>query len=417
MVVRMVIWRFGWRDCLGLLVLAFTIAWSIESLAQESVGPGGLLDVLRIDGTTVKVSEKDVLLDGLRLSDGSQISWEEVHELKTSNRVLGDDPTATVVRLRGNGVLQARSVLASGGVVTITTDLAEIQYPLLDIHSIRLAKAEGQAEWQALVNERSAEEDRLLVSTSRGPRVVAGLLESMDSEAVRIVFEGEERRVTWDKVLGIVPAAIDRNKEPKFMLPLIDRSVLIADSVQFANGLWQIGWKGQNTILAPEMLLSLRVRSDRVLYLSELNPVVDEVQTIIAPPAIQRRDANVFGQPLTLRLPASSGSNDTAANVQTFAKGWGTRSRGQLVFEIPPGFQRLRGWVGIDLTANGQGVCQATVLVDGIQVFSQELHGREPAVALDVSVASGRRLELLVEPGPQLDLSDWVNWADVRLLK
>lgn len=239
----------------------------------------------------------------------------------------------------------------------------------------------------------------------------------MDSEVVRIVFEGEERRVAWDKVLGIVPAAIDRNNEPKFTLSLVDRSVLIADSVQIANGLWQIGWKGQDTIFAPEMLVSLRVRSDRVLFLSDLNPVVDEVQTMIAPPAIQRRDANIFGQPITLRVPASGGSNDSATNFQTFAKGWGTRSRGQLVFEIPPGFQRLRGWVGIDLIANGQGVCQATVLVDGIQVFSQEIHGREAAVALDVSVASGRRLELLVEPGPQLDLSDWVNWADVRLLK
>lgn len=177
MVVRIMNWRIGWRECLGLLVLAFAASWSIKSLAQESAGPSGLLEVLRIDGTTVQIAEAGVLPDGLRLPDGSQISWEEVNELKTSNRLLGDDPTATVVRLRGSGILQVRSLSAREGVVTMTTDLAEIKYPLLDIQSIRLAKTEGQTEWQSLVSERSTEEDRLLVSTSRGPRVVAGLLE------------------------------------------------------------------------------------------------------------------------------------------------------------------------------------------------------------------------------------------------
>jgi hypothetical protein len=246
---------------------------------------------------------------------------------------------------------------------------------------------------------------------------VAGLLEGMDSEAVRIVFEDEERRVTWDKILGIVPAALEESANPKFTVQLVDRSVLIADSIRVENGMWQLAWKGEELSIPADMLVSLRVRSDRVLYLSDLDPVVDEVQTIIAPAAEQRRNANVFGQPLALRLPAPARKDNSVAELQTFLRGWGTRSRGRLVFELPSGFERLRGWVGIDPSANGQGVCQAVVLVDGIQLFSHELSGRQPGVALDIPVTGGRRLELLVEPGPQLDLSDWVNWADIRLQK
>ena len=385
--------------------------------AQDERQTEPSLTVVRIDGTSVRLSPSDVQADALRLADGTPFSWDEVLEITTANRLLGDDPTATVVRLRGGGVLQARGLSASDGVVTLTTDLADIKYPLLDIQSIRFAKSEGQAEWETLLNERSLEEDRLLVSTSRGPRVVAGLLEGMDAEGVRIVFEGAERRVTWDKILGIIPATLEKGSEPKFTVQLVDRSILIADSIRFADGAWQFGWGSQLCTLAPEFVVSMRVRSDRVLYLSDLNPVVDEVQTMVAPPAVQRRDANVFGQTMTLRLPAAVGAKLATGGVQSFLKGWGTRSRGRLVFDLPPGFERLQGWVGLDTTTNSQGICQATVLLDGIQVFSQELDGRQSAVVLDVSVAGGRRLELLVEPGPQLDLSDWVNWADVRLLK
>jgi hypothetical protein len=410
----------NWRNMVKAFTVFVLLIWfapSAVSGAQETSSPDGMLEVSRINGTKFRIPPTGVSAAGVQPTDGPEISWEEINELTTKNALLGDDPTATVVRLRGNGVLQVRSLTAADGLVSMSTDLAEIRYPLLDIHSIRFAKSEGEAEWQALLQESSTEADRILVTTSRGPRVIAGLLEGMDADAVRIVFEGEERRITWDKVLGVVPAALDKSLEPKFLVQLVDRSVLISDSIQVEDGQWQIGWKDQRSSLAPEMIVSVRVRSNRVFYLSDLNPIVDEVQTMIAPPAVQQRDKNIFSQPLALRMPDSAGSSQSGGITQTFTKGWGTRSRGRLVFELPPGFERLQGWVGIDPSANGQGICQATLLVDGIQVFSQEIQGRQPAVAFDVPIADGRQLELLVEPGPQLDLSDWVNWAEIRLLK
>jgi hypothetical protein len=57
------------------------------------------------------------------------------------------------------------------------------------------------------------------------------------------------------------------------------------------------------------------------------------------------------------------------------------------------------------------------VLIDGIQVGSWSLEGSGTAQEISLPVNGGRRLELLVEPGPQLDLSDWVNWADLQLIK
>lgn len=415
------LWRLSW------VLIASVGFFSAELYAQEAESQEPVLNVSRLDGQTDKVPLSAFGDAGFKAGDGTIVSWDEIDELKTAQRLLGDDASAIVVQLRGGGNLQVRSLTASDGLVTMTTDLAELKYPLLDIRSVRFPKAEGETEWQALLAERSAEADRLLVTTSRGPRTVSGLLEGMNEEGVKIVFEDQERSVTWDKILGIIPAELEKSDEPKFTLQMVDRSVLIADSVSADKGLWNIGWKGEKVSLPNEMLVSLRVRSNRIHYLSDLNPVVDEVRTIIAPPASQRRNANIFGQPLSLRIPTVDGGNELdnsqpnatgqGFTVRTFTRGWGTRSRGRLVFELPEGFERLRGWVGIDSSSNGQGLCQAVVLLDGIQVFSQELSGRQPAFELNVPVAGGKRLELLVEPGAQLDLSDWVNWADARLQK
>lgn len=416
-----VLWHLSW---IWIALVGFNSA-KLQAQASDTQEP--ILNVARLDGQTDKVPLSAFRETGFHASDGTAVSWDEIDEVNTTQQLLGDDTSAIVVQLRGGGNLQARSLTASDGLVTMTTDLAELKYPLLDIKSVRFPKPEGNAEWLALLAERSTEADRLLVTTSRGLRTVSGLLEGMNEEGVKIVFEDEERSVTWDKILGIIPAELEKSDEPKFMLHMVDRSVLIADSVSVDNRLWSIGWKGEKFSLANEVLVSLRVRSNRVLHLSDLNPVVDEVRTIIAPPANQRRNANIFGQPLSLRLPTADTGNEmdtsqpnTAGQgsaLRTFTRGWGTRSRGRLVFELPEGFERLRGWVGIDAESKGQGLCQAVVLLDGIQVFSQELSGQQQAIELNVPIAGGRRLELLVEPGAQLDLSDWVNWADVRLQK
>jgi len=373
--------------------------------------------VTKIDGAQVTIPADRLGADGLRLADGAVLSWDEVREIQTGNRLLGDDPDAITVRLRDQGVTYARQVTLSDGVVALATDLSDIRYPLGDVRSIRYPAPEGEAEWAALLREPSGEVDRLLVTTSRGPRVVAGLLEAIDADGVQLYFEDASRRVAQDKILGIVPAALAETAAPKFLVRVVDRSVLIADSLAVADGNWQIGWRGQVQPFPHETIVSVRVRSDRVLYVSDLTPVLDEVQTIVAPSAKNRVDTNVAGLPMALRLPPSPNANSGDRDVRTFSKGWGTRSRSRLAFDLPPDFNRLNGWVGIDTSTQGRGNCQAIVLLDDIQIFSQTITGDAAAVPLDVAVQGGRRLELRVETGEELDLADWVNWADLRLLK
>lgn len=409
--------------CLLIGVLAAT---NSRLLAQENASASApdrspqsetRVVVTNIDGSQITVPADKLAADGVELANGAVLSWDEVRELQTGNRLLGDDPGAITVRFRDQGVLYARQVTMSDGVVALATDLTDIQYPLVDVRSIRFPATDGETEWVTLLREPSGEVDRLLVTTSRGPRVVAGLLESIDADGVQLYFEDASRRVARDKILGIVPAALTETASPKFLVQVVDRSVLIADSLAVADGNWQIGWQGQIQPFPHETIVSVRVRSDRVLYVSDLTPVLDEVQTVVAPSAKNRVDTNVAGLPMALRLPASPNATPANRDVRTFSKGWGTRSRSRLVFDLPPDFNRLTGWVGIDTSTQGRGNCQAIVFLDDIQVFSQTILGNATAVPLDVAVLGGRRLELRVETGEELDLADWVNWADLRLLK
>jgi len=390
-----------------------------------------LVQVVAIDGTVHRLTLDSLdETDGLISSQGFTLPLDGIREIRTGHARLGDDPTTITVHLGGQGELHVRSLSLSDGQLRMATDLAEFQYPLVDVRGIRFPGVEGQAEWQSLIDEPSREADRLLVSTSRGPRVVAGLLEDITDGEVRIFFEDQSRQVARDRILAIVPALLGQRMEAKYMIATIDGSRLIADAISFRQEQWSLHWKDQQVQLPAQHVVQVTIRSDRVLYLSDLDPVIDQLQTILAPDRVNRRNVSVIGTPLRLRVPTgrageqANGSETTAADltsarhkVQEFSTGWGTQARSRLVFEIPAGYTQLSGWVGIDAATGGQGLCQVSVLLDGIQVFSAEVSGPGSALPLNVPLGSARRLELLVEPGPMLDLSAWLNWADVRLLK
>ncbi len=398
------------------------------SYSQETDAAGLMVRVTGIDGTTQRQELESISSDAVvRFGDGQTIHLDQLRQLRSDVRLLGDDKTTTTVYLSGKGVLHARSVVVKDGVLSVETDLADLQYPLLAVRGIRPPTKQGETEWSALLREPSREEDRLLVTTSLGPRVVAGLLEEFDAEGVRILFEDAQRRVAIDKILGIVPAMLVDDGLPKYEVQVIDRSVLIADSVEFNAGKWTLAWKEQSFSFPADLVASIRIRSDRMFFVSDLDPVIDEVQTLLAPVRANRRNLSVIGTPISLRLPAeqtersekreSGRDRSDVGEIREFALGWGVRARSRGVFENTSGYTHLNGWVGIDTATAGHGSCLASIFLDGIQVASHEVRGDQNAIPIRIPLNGARRLELLVEPGLQLDLADWVNWADLRVIK
>jgi len=372
------------------------------------------VSAIQLDGTKEQFTIQSIAEKGaITKNDNSTISLDEFRELRTQSSLLGDDPTTTIVNLRKGGVLNVREITMTDGRLRFATDLADILYPITDVASIIYQRVTAEAELKTMLEQPSSETDRLLVSTSKGPRTVSGLVEAISKTEVTIYYEDQSRNVSLDRVIAIVPAKLESSQPVKYLVTTIDRSRMIADSLTADQGKWTIGWGKQKTTLPMEQVYWVEIKSDRVLYVSDLEAELDQLETILAPKQVNQRDKSVVGTSLKLRITATT---DEVA-IREFSKGLGTHARSRMIFNLPPEFTKLSGYVGIDEATDGHGDCRCSILLDGIQVFSADLKGGQPAVAFNLELQSAAKLELLVEPGPLLDLSDWVDWADIRLLK
>lgn len=382
--------------------------------AGSPMALGQLVDAIRLDGTNQRFTIQSIDEQGqVTFDDGSKTPLDDFRELRTKSSLLGDDPTTTIVNLRSGGVLNAREITMDDGRLKFATDLADISYPITDVTAIIFQRGTAEPELQTMLDQPTGETDRLLVTTSKGPRTVAGLLETVSKTEITINYEDQSRKVNLDKIIAMVLANLDSQQQTKYLITTIDRSRMIADGLVADDGKWTIGWGKQKTTLPMEQIVRIEVKSDRVLYVSDLEAELDQLETILAPKQVNQRDKNVVGS--TLRLPIASPTNEVA--VRSFEKGLGTHSRSRLIYNLPTEYTKLNGYVGIDEATGGNGDCRCSILLDGIQVFSADVKGGQPAFPFSLDLQSATRLELLVEPGPMLDLSDWVNWADIRLLK
>jgi hypothetical protein len=148
----------------------------------------------------------------------------------------------------------------------------------------------------------------------------------------------------------------------------------------------------------------VEVRSDRLVYLSDLTPIEVEEEPVVAFPRAWKRDKSVGGRPLRL-------------NARTFTKGIGVQPRSRLVFRTGGEFQRMTATIGLDAETAGRGDCLFIVLGDGKELFRKRVKGTDPPSDLRVDIQGVRQVTLLVEPGEDLDLGDHADWCDACFIR
>lgn len=402
-------------DCLRFLAISKT-CWACFLLGLIGVPSPIILaqdwQLTRLDGSSITAQVQSIDQGTVSLSSGSAEALDTFRILQTDHKLLGSDPTTTRITLRDAGQVFAREISIDKAVLKMETDVAQLEYDLFDVQCVYFKERQAEKELAELLAEPSTESDRLLVTTSQGPRTVSGLIEGLSEDSIQIDYQGTVRNIGLDKVVALLPAQLDSGREAIALVTCIDRSKLLAESLKFGDNNWEVEWGGRTTRLPADSVAQVQIRSDREINVSDLTPVRNEVQTQLSPVRSTAFDTNVLGQPLAVTLVL-----DDQPQIRRFAKGIGTQSRSRLTFDLPAGCQQLSGWVGIDPAAAPHGDCVCSILVDGIQVFSQRIRGQDPAVKIDIKLEDARKLDLLVEPGEMLDLSDWVNWADLRLLK
>jgi len=384
---------------LGLLVATANLATAEDRIV--------LLDGSQMTGKITAIdAQGEISGDGFDKS----VPLQGIRYVQRTADGVSEHPATTVeIHLVGGG-----HVRASG--VTIREEKCIVQWPFgpeglslpIDaVRAIRLRPGEADDWFEKALAAPGEEFDQLLVKVDDKWQPIHGLVERLDSERVVFQFKEGERSIPRSKLLGIVVAFAGRPPDLSGQCRVL---------LQGGSSMWgqvrsleadklTLQVVGNASVSLPWAAVTrLDVRSDRLAFLSDLEPVQVIQKPIVTLLRPWQRDKSVAGGKLTLK-------------GRTFEKGLGTHSRCLLSFEPDEPYGLLAAVIGIDDATDGRGDCDFVVLGDAKEIFRQRVRGKDNPREIKVDIRGVKRLTLAVEPGEDLDLADHADWCDARIIR
>ena len=403
-----------WRPNV-LLLLSVSLLLSspgVGNLFGQSVEEGlKNVRVKLVNGSSIRASISTINQAGM--IEGSEllrdVALDEIISIDTSRNAVAVEELP-YLRMQSGGRQPFTKLRLNEDAASIeSANRSSRRFSLELVEAIVFVESESVA--QALQN-RTSDNDAVVVSTSRGEQVVPGLVEAVDETHVVLNYNGKSRRIALDKVRAVVMAQIETTK-PKGILAkvsLIDGSTLVGAIDSMTK-------RKLDFFLAPSHRIEIDcneiqqvvIQSDRVVYLSDLSPLRQEQQTQFVAARPWQRDRSLLGNPIQLKFTSKN-------KTVSFDKGLGTRSFTSLVFPND-GFNTFHAVAGIDAETAGKGDCEMVVSGDGIRLWSQRVQASADPKMIKVDITGINEVTLEVYPGEQFDLADHADWADARFTK
>ncbi len=326
-------------------------------------------------------------------------------------------PATTLLYQDGGGVLRLTGATISQRSITITWPIAghePLSLPLVGVRGFLLQMPAPDAQpdasfADALAAEAAMTTDRVFVTAEvdKPLQSVACLLESLDDQQATVVYNDKSRTIARNKIYGIILANPGGSGKPitgQCLVITTDGSRLLAgiDSLDSTSLGARIG--DTALVIPQDRITRIDVRSDRMLFLSDLQPVEVIESSFPAFDWPWRRDGNVMGKPMQL-------------GGKTYDKGLGVHARCLLTFAVPEGFDAFAATVGLQPPVRGKGDCEMAVLADGRELWRKRVRGEDEPLPINIDIRGAKRITLAVEPGADLDLADHANWADARFIR
>ncbi len=258
---------------------------------------------------------------------------------------------------------------------------------------------------------------------------VEGVLGEITDDKVEFKLEGESNRVDRAKVAGVIYYRADRRAtaEPRVLLQGRSGLRASATSVRFDDALVTITTADGAKFAWPLDDLELAdFSAGKVLYLSDIEPASQKWTPLVGLPTgvtlaaeygQPRRNRSAFGETLSLLLRDKDADSAEQDTPRSFARGLALRSRTELVYRLPAGFNRFTALAGIDPATTTTGNVRLAVLADDRPLLETEIAGNQPPLPIDVQIAGAKRLKIVVDFGQNLDTGDWLNLCDAKIVK
>lgn len=440
---------FRRRHAAGLLTLglwcfgaAFAFAAPDESPPAPRGGAAARQDVLvRLDGTTVAGKVTGIDASGkvhLRTSAGNKtialMMLRAIRRTGAPAAPAATRPTSRILVFQGDGgALFARQVAIAQQRCNLHWRYGQLSLPLTHLRGVYLPppKADIRHQTSEIRNSKGflsdlratqpVREDRVYVKTDKGVQRVDCLIQSLDDAAVTVRWQGKTRRIARSRLVGILFAqlAAPGDRTGQCRVTMADGSSLWGTLTSLDDGKLhlrfdsaasggtppQSGGAFKEILLPWDQVASVTVRSDRMVFLSDLKPVRIEQSSFLDFHWPWRLDRSVMDQPITLA-------------GQRYDKGLGVHARCRLTY-TNAGYDRFAAVIGLQDSTDTVGDCQFQVIGDGKVLYEARVRrgdGPRPR-KVDVDIRGVRELTLAVEPGEDMDFGDRADWADARLIK
>jgi hypothetical protein len=306
-----------------------------------------------------------------------------------------------------------------------------LQLPIAQLATIRFQHFDENLakQWDEIRQLNSAS-DVLVVLNHDGKSLdsVEGVAGNITDDKVDFKLDGESKRVDRTKVAGIIYHRTERPKTTESHLVVRARTGLDANAakVELANSQLVVTTIGGLKLTLPvDEIDFVDFSAGKVKYLSDIQPASQKWTPLVGLPAgvtlaaeygQPRRDHSAFGGPLMLLMKTSGGASAAQRAPRSFSKGLSIRSRTEMIYRLPPGYNRLIAISGIDPAARATGNVRLSIFADDRPLVETEIAG-DQTQPIDVEIAGAKRLKLIVDFGQNLDTGDWLNLCDAKIVK
>ena len=362
-----------------------------------------------------RVGEWRGLADGrVTISQAGQdvsVPLSEVLEVRFRGESARLDKPAAIVALWDGSTLGGTQIsIANKKAELLSPVVAQLALPQSEVASIRFADRFSSVDEQwAKLADRELKSDLLVIRKEDVLDYLDGVFVELNDTSVKFLIDGEEVSVKREKVCGLLFARRQgvASKAAPVRLELSNGDVLMAASLaSSADGLQAKLLAKADVSLRLEQIKTIDLSQGKLRYLSQMDPREVKYTPYFDITWEYRRDTNMDGGPLRL-------------GNKVYSRGLCIHSKSLLKYRLGGEYRRLQAVVGIDhlVASNGYGDCRLVISGDGKTLFQADVKAKDSPRPVDLDVANVVNLEVLVDFGGNLDISDHLDLADAKLVK
>jgi NPCBM/NEW2 domain len=259
----------------------------------------------------------------------------------------------------------------------------------------------------------AAGQDVAFVEKNGEVKAVAGVMTGIMGDDLTFKFEGEDRKIKLDRLVGVTLAQRETQPERSIYesFSLVNGDVLSGRLESIEHGVLRMkplaAGDAAATLEIPLALLAMvEIKNGRLTWLGDL-----------APSAVSQ--VPYFDRLMPYRVNQSLTGGQLVLADGPISKGVAVHSKCVLTYDIHGGYEHFRAKVGFQQPDGKAGRAPVRILGDDKVLWHQDdLKGAaaKPA-AVDLDVAGVKRLTLEADFGPNQDVAGRVVWGEARLVK